>query len=51
MSGLKPHQQEVPTNTRVTKRPAGEHPRRYNSPMSDDVGVLMPNENANNSDI
>ena len=45
-------QHDVPTNIRVvineTKRPAGEHARRYNSPMCEDVGVLMPNENANN---
>jgi len=34
-----------------TKRPAGEHPRKYNSPMCDEVGVLMPNENVNNRDI
>ena len=48
-------QHDVPTNIRVvineTKRPTGEHARRYNSPMCDEVGVLMPNENANNRDI
>ena len=48
-------QQDVPTNIRVvineTKRPTGEHLKRYNSPMCDEVGVLMPNENANNRDI
>ena len=48
-------QQDVPTNIRVvineTKRPTGEYPRRYNSPMCDEVGVLVPNENANNRDI
>ena len=48
-------QQDVPTNIEVvnneTKRPTGEHPRRYNSPLCDEVGVLMPNENTNNRDI
>jgi len=48
-------QQDVPTNIRVVineaKRPTGEHPRRYNSPLCDEVGVLMPNENVNNRDI
>jgi len=48
-------QQVVPTNIRVVineaKRPTGEHVRRYNSPLSDEVDVLMPNENANNRDI
>ena len=47
-------QQDVPTNVRVvneTRRPTGEHPRRYNSPLCDEVGVLMPNENVNNRDI
>ena len=33
------NQQDVPTNIRVvineTKRPTGEHPRRYNSPLCD----------------
>ena len=33
------------------KRPVGEHARRYNGPMCDDVGVLMPNDNVNNRDI
>ena len=27
-----------------TKRPSGEHSRRYNRPLSDDIAVLMPNE-------
>ena len=48
-------QQQVPSNIRVvineTKRPTGEHSRRYNSYLCDEVGVLMPNENANNRDI
>ena len=34
-----------------TKRPTGEHSRRYNSPLSCDVGVLTCNENVNNRDI
>jgi len=32
-----------------TKRPTGEYPRRYNSPLWVEVGVL--NENVNNRDI
>ena len=48
-------QQDVPSAIRVvineTKRPTGEHPRRYNSSLCDEVGVLMPNENASNRDI
>ena len=48
-------QQDVPTNIRVVinerKRPGGEHPRRYNNPLCDEVGALMPNENTNNRDI
>ena len=48
-------QQDVPSTIRVvineTKRPTGEHPRRYNSSLCDEVGVLMPNENASNRDI
>ena len=34
-----------------TKRPSGEHSRRYNNPLSDEIGVLMPNDAANNRDI
>ena len=45
-------QQDVPTNIRVvinkTKRPTGEHPRRFNS---NEIVVLMPNKNVNNRDI
>jgi len=48
-------QQDLPKNIRVVineaKKPKGEPPRRYNSPLSDEVGVLMPNENASNRDI
>ena len=48
-------QQDNPTNVKVViseaKRPIGEHSRRYNSPLSDDVGILMPNDTINNRDI
>ena len=48
-------QEAVPTNVKVVineaKRPSGEHSRRYNRPLSDEVGVLMPNDAANNRDI
>ena len=33
------------------RRPPGEHARRYNSPLSDDIGILMPNDNTHNRDI
>ena len=32
------------------KRPVSEHSRTYNSPLSDEVGILMPNDNINNRD-
>ena len=42
----------VPTNVKVVineaKRPSG---RKYNRPLSDEVGVLMPNDATNNRDI
>ena len=48
-------QEAVPTNVEVvineTKRPSGEHSKRYNRPLSDEVGVLMPNDATNNRDI
>ena len=48
-------QEAVPTNVKVVineaKRPSGEHSRRYNRPLSDEVGVLMPNDATNNRDI
>ncbi|XP_065883273.1 uncharacterized protein [Dysidea avara] len=48
-------QHDEPANIRVVinenKRPVGEHARRYNGPMCDEVGVLMPNDNVNNRDI
>ena len=47
-----------PTNIRIvineTKRPSGEHSRRYksyNRPLSDEIGVLIPNDATNNRDI
>ena len=33
------------------RRPPGEHARRYNNPLSDDIGILMPNDNTHNRDI
>ena len=48
-------QEAVPTNVKVVineaKRPSGEHSRRYNRPLSDEVGVLMPNDATNNREI
>ena len=48
-------QESTPTNVKIvineTKRPSGEHSRRYNRPLSDEIGVLMPNDVANNRDI
>ena len=48
-------QEDTPTNVRIvineTKRPSGEHSRRYNRPLSDEIGVLMPNDTTNNRDI
>ena len=48
-------QEDTSTNVRIvineTKRPSGEHSRRYNRPLSDEIGVLMPNDATNNRDI
>ena len=48
-------QEDTPTNVRIvineTKRPSCEHSRRYNRPLSDEIGVLMPNDATNNRDI
>ena len=48
-------QEDNPTNVKIvineTKRPLGEHSRRYNSPLSNEIGVLMPNDATNNRDI
>ena len=46
---------DTPTNVKIvineTKRLSGEHSRRYNRPLSDDIAVLMPNDAASNRDI
>ena len=48
-------QQDSPTNIKIVinenKRPSGEHSRRYNSPVSDEIAVLMPNDNISNRDV
>ena len=48
-------QEDNPTNVKIvineTKRPSGEHSRRYNSPLSNEIGVLMPNDANINRDI
>ena len=33
------------------KRPRAENARRFNRPMSDEIGILMPNEPTSNRDI
>ena len=47
--------QDNSTNIKIvineSKRPSGEHSRRYNSPVSDEIAVLMPNDNTSNRDI
>ena len=48
-------QQDSPTNIKIAinenKRPSGEHSRRYNNPVSDEIAVLMPNNNMSNRDV
>ena len=48
-------QEDTPTNVRIvineTKRPSGEHSKRYNNPLSDEIGVIIPNGATNNRDI
>lgn len=48
-------QKDTPTKVKFviseTKRASGEHSRRYNRPLSDEIGVLMPNYATNNRDI
>jgi len=48
-------QEDTPTNVKIVineiKRSLGEHSRGYNSPLSDEIGVLMPNDATNNRDI
>ena len=33
------------------RRPSGDHSRRYNSPVSDEIAVLMPNDSISNRDV
>ena len=33
------------------RRPPGDHARRFNVPISDEIGILMPNELTHNQDI
>ena len=46
---------DVPTNIKVVinemKQPAGAHPRRYNSPLGEEIGILMPDKNTYNRGI
>ena len=48
-------QQDSPSNIKIVinedKSPMGEYARRFNSPVSDEIAVLMRNDNANNRDI
>ena len=48
-------QEGTPTNVKIvineTKRPSGEHSKKYNRPFNDDIAVLMPNDVTNNRDI
>ena len=48
-------QQDSPTNIKIVinenRRASGEHSRRYNSPVSDEIAVLMPNDNISNRDV
>ena len=48
-------EEDSPTNVKIAinefKRPSGEHSRRYNRPLSDDIAVLMPNNSTSNRDI
>ena len=48
-------QESTPTNVKIvsneTKRPSGEHSRRYNRPLSDEIAVLIPNDATDNRDI
>ena len=47
--------QDSPTNIKIVinenRRPSGEHSRTYNSPVSDEIAVLMPNDNISNRDV
>ncbi|XP_064625953.1 uncharacterized protein LOC135486783 [Lineus longissimus] len=43
--------QEMRVVINEDKRPEQQHPRRYNAPTSNEVGILMPNEPAATRDI
>ena len=47
-------EEDTPTDVKIVineaKRPSGEHSRRYNRPLSDDIAVLMPNDATSNRD-
>ena len=48
-------QQDNPSHVKIVinknKRPSGEHSRSYNSLVSDEIAVLMPNDTTNNRNI
>ena len=48
-------QQDNPQRIKVVineeRRPPGAHARRYNSPVSGEIGILMPDNNTFNRDI
>ena len=48
-------EEDTPTDVKIVineaKWPSGEHSRRYNRPLSDDIAVLMPNDATSNRDI
>ena len=48
-------EEDTPTDVKIvineTKRPSGEHSRKYNRSLSDDIAVLMPNDATSNRDI
>ena len=55
---VKTAQESIPQNTenyelviRADKRPAGEHERRYNAPVVNEVAILMAGDPANERDI
>ena len=47
--------QDSPTNIKIVinenRRPSGEHSRGYNSLVSDEIAVLIPNDNISNRDV
>ena len=48
-------EENTPTNVKIVineaKRPSGEHSRRYNRPLSDNIAMLMSNDATSNRDI